>query len=78
MPKRTSPRDIARIDVAADLDEVVVDKRESWRASDAKAHRRQRRYAQLLTRELVKKPSPSSESGLYGDIDADDAADGRG
>jgi len=78
MPKRTSPRDVAHIDVAADLDEVVVDKREGWRASDAKARRRQRRYAQLLTRELVKQPSPSEECDRDGDIDADDTVEERG
>jgi len=54
MPSRTSPKDAARIIDAADLDEIVVDKREVWRASDAKARRRQRRYKQLLTRELLK------------------------
>jgi hypothetical protein len=54
MPKRTSPNDAARIDVAADLHEVVTDKREGWRGSDAKARRRQRRYKRLLTQELVK------------------------
>jgi hypothetical protein len=44
MPKRTSPKDVSRVIDAADLDSIVVDKREAWRASDAKARRRQRRY----------------------------------
>jgi hypothetical protein len=54
MAKRTSPRDASRIIVAADLEDVVIDKREGWRASDAKARRRQRRYKRLLTQELIK------------------------
>lgn len=54
MAKRTSPNDASRITVAADLEEVVTDKREGWRGSDAKARRRQRRYKRLLTQQLVK------------------------
>jgi hypothetical protein len=54
MAKRTSPNDASRIVVAADLEEVVTDKREGWRGSDAKARRRQRRYKRLLTQQLVK------------------------
>lgn len=51
---------------ASDLDDIVVDKREGWRASPAKARRRQRRYARLLTSRLT----------LDGDdVDADDPAD---
>lgn len=52
MPRRTSPRDAHQIDDADDLDEAVVDKRAGWRASAAKARRRQRRYSNSLTREL--------------------------
>ena len=44
MTKRTSPQDATRIDVADDLTDLVQDKREGWRATDAKARRRQRRY----------------------------------
>ncbi|KIC48789.1 hypothetical protein [Tateyamaria sp. ANG-S1] len=53
MPKRTSPKDARRVEVADDLDEIVTDKREGWRATAAKARRRQRRYAKQLTHELT-------------------------
>lgn len=73
MPKRTSLKDAARISVASDLDDVVMDKREDWRASDVKARRRQRRYKQLLTRELVKQPQVSSDEepsdDMFSDVD---------
>ena len=69
MPKRTYPKDVARIGVAADLDEVVVDKREGWRASDAKARRRQRRYKRLLVREIIKQPNASGQEDLCIDED---------
>ena len=54
MAKRTSPSDAHKISVAADLEELVQDKRENWRASGAKARRRQRRYKALLTQQLMK------------------------
>jgi hypothetical protein len=54
MAKRTSPSDAQKISVAADLEELVQDKREGWRASGAKARRRQRRYKALLTQQLMK------------------------
>lgn len=54
MTKRTSPQDAQKISVAADLEEIVQDKREGWRASGAKARRRQRRYKALLTQQLIK------------------------
>ena len=54
MAKRTSPADAQKISVAADLEELVQDKREGWRASGAKARRRQRRYKTLLTQQLIK------------------------
>jgi len=54
MAKRTSPADAHKISVAADLEELVQDKRENWRASGAKARRRQRRYKVLLTQQLMK------------------------
>lgn len=48
MTRRTSPRDSrSGIDGAA-LEFVVRDKRVGWRAADAKARRRQRRYKKLL------------------------------
>lgn len=54
MPKRTYPKDAARIDQAADLEDIVQDKRADWRATGAKARRRQRRYKNLLTHQLLK------------------------
>ncbi|MEM1065737.1 MAG: hypothetical protein AAGJ74_09575 [Pseudomonadota bacterium] len=52
MPKRTSPRDAEQVVDAEDLEELVQDKRASWRASGAKARRRQRRYKKLLLSRL--------------------------
>ncbi|MBE1286418.1 MAG: hypothetical protein GJ671_01690 [Alteromonadaceae bacterium] len=49
MPKRTSIKDASRIERADDLDDIVQDKRQGWRANNAKARRRQRRYKRLLT-----------------------------
>ena len=54
MAKRTSILDAEGIETADDLELVVHDKRESWRASGAKARRRQRRYKNLLTQALVR------------------------
>lgn len=54
MPRRTSPTDAHRIDVADDLQLLVQDKREGWRANGAKARRRQRHYNKLLTQQLIK------------------------
>ena len=54
MPKRTSLSDAKQVQIADDLEAVVIDKREGWRATDAKARRRQRRYKNLLTQQLVR------------------------
>lgn len=54
MPKRTSPRDARKVEVAEDIDDVVTDKREGWRANSAKARRRQRRYKKRLTEEVAR------------------------
>ena len=54
MPRRTSPRDALLIETAEDLDDVVKDKREGWRANFAKARRRQRRYKKRMTDEIAK------------------------
>ncbi len=54
MGKRTSPKDAEQIEEAADLELIVQDKRVPWRATDAKARRRQRRYKKLLTQEILK------------------------
>ena len=48
MPKRTSPNDARRVVDASDLEDIVQDKRAAWRASGAKARRRQRRYQKLI------------------------------
>ena len=55
MAKRTSPQDADRVETADDLDDVVQDKRAGWRATAAKARRRNRRYAKTLTLELVRR-----------------------
>lgn len=54
MSKRTDPRDAARVNSADDLEDIVRDKREGWRANGAKARRRQRRYKSLLTRQILR------------------------
>jgi hypothetical protein len=53
MPKRTSLKDAKRIDNASDIEDVVADKRQGWRANAATARRRQRRYKKRLVDELV-------------------------
>ena len=53
MPRRTYERDGQTIESVDDLDELVTDKRAGWRASAAKARRRQRRYKKRLTNELI-------------------------
>ena len=55
MPKRTSPRDAARVETADDLEDVVSDKRAGWRANGAAARRRQRRYKKRLTDEVARR-----------------------
>jgi hypothetical protein len=54
MARRTSISDAGRIGVADDLQDVVQDKRADWRATGAKARRRQRRYKNLLTLHLAR------------------------
>jgi hypothetical protein len=54
MPRRTYPTDAEQVDHADDLEDIVQDKRADWRATGAKARRRQRRYKNLLTHQLVK------------------------
>ena len=53
MPRRTYEKDARFIEVADDLDEIVKDKRESWRANSSKASQRQRRYKKRLTKQLL-------------------------
>ena len=54
MSKRTYENDAMRIEIANDLDELVVDKRERWRANSSKVNQRQRRYKKRLTKYFLK------------------------
>ena len=47
MVRRTYESDAAKIEDVGDLDDLVADKREAWRATSDKARRRQRRYKKL-------------------------------
>ena len=44
MVRRTYESDAAKIESVDDLDDLVADKREAWRATSDNARRRQRRY----------------------------------
>ena len=46
--------DAEHIETSDNLDDLVQDKREGWRASSSKARRRQRRYKKRLTNELLR------------------------
>ena len=61
MPRRTNESEGHRVEVVEDLDALVSDKRAGWRATRAKARRRQRRYGKRLTKTI-----------LYADSDRDD------
>ena len=52
MTRRTYESDSLTVETADDVDELVVDKREGWRANKATARRRQRRYKKRLTNEI--------------------------
>ena len=52
MPRRTYEADGSLITSGEDFDELVTDKRQGWRATPARARRRQRRYGKRLTKEL--------------------------
>ena len=52
MVKRTYIKDANLVELASDLEDIVVDKRECWRANPSKAIRRQRRYKKKLINEL--------------------------
>ena len=54
MTRRTREADAELIETVDDLEELVQDKRQSWRANSIKARRRQRRYKNRLTNELVR------------------------
>ena len=52
MARRTYENDGLNVETADDVDELVADKREGWRANAAKARRGQRRYKKRLTNEI--------------------------
>ena len=52
MARRTREADADLIETVDDLEELVQDKRQNWRANSSKARRRQRRYKNRLTNEL--------------------------
>jgi|TARA_B000000441_G_C21607474_1_gene269607 hypothetical protein len=54
MTRRTYESDGRRVEVVEDLDSLVSDKREGWRATPAKARRRQRRYGKRLTKTILR------------------------
>ena len=54
MVRRTYESDAAKIEDVDDLDDLVADKREAWRATSDNARRRQRRYKKRLTNRLVR------------------------
>ena len=53
MVRRTYESDATKVVNVDDLDDLVTDKREDWRASSENARRRQRRYKKRLTKRLV-------------------------
>mgnify|MGYP000514601203 FL=1 len=59
MSKRTYEKDGLKIEIARDLDDLVVDKRESWRANSSKANQRQRRYKKRLTKQIIQRDKDS-------------------
>ena len=61
MPKRTSLNDAKRVAIADDLDDLVRDKRESSRATAAKARRRQCRYMKPNSDEIAR----LAQCGIY-------------
>ena len=54
MVRRTYETDAVKIESVNDIDELVADKREAWRATSDKARRRQRGYKKRLTNRLVR------------------------
>ena len=54
MVRRNYESDATKIETVDDIDELVADKREAWRATSDKAIRRQRRYKKRLTNRLVR------------------------
>ena len=54
MSLRTYEKNASRIDTVNDLEEIVKDKRVTYRANSAKANQRQRRYKKRLVKQLLK------------------------
>ena len=54
MVRRTYESDADKIEYVEDFDDLVADKRETWRATSDNARRRQRRYKKRLTNRLVR------------------------
>ena len=67
MTRRTTPADARMIEEAEDLEHIVQDKRAGWRADDARARRRQRRYKKLLTRQLAAYETDAGRSDADGE-----------
>ena len=53
MPKHTYENSAYEVSQATDIEELVNDKREQWRASTSKANQRQRRYKKRITKQLL-------------------------
>ena len=68
MTKRTSINGAILIEDGQDLEQIVKDKRAQWRASNAKARRRQRRYKKKLIAEL-----PQIVTDIHSTYPEDDA-----
>lgn len=58
MPKRTYIDDYTRVEAADDLEHLVKDKREAWRASKRNKHRRHRHYVKTMLRHLADNDDP--------------------
>ena len=54
MARRTREADAELVETVDDLEELVQDKRQNRRANSVKARRRQRRYKNRLTQELLR------------------------
>ena len=54
MARRTREADAELVETADDLEELVQDKRQNWSTNLSKARRRQRRYKNRLTQELMR------------------------
>ncbi len=61
MPKRTSVKDVSRLEDLNELDRLVKDKRNEKRA-DAKKNRRNRHYVNLLIRHQLNHGEMDEES----------------